>query len=234
MNTAPKERLEQVTKIIRDAESRYGRTPGSVRLIGVAKVHSAASIRRLVELGLVDIGESYAQEALSKQKELKDLDITWHYIGHIQSNKTRDIAVNFDWVHSVDRIKVARRLSEQRPEGSPDLDICLQVNLQHEPSKSGLSESEVYTAADEIQALPGVRLRGLMAIPRESEDFDEQREAFARVRSLQEALVRRGHSLDTLSLGMSGDVEAAIAEGATMVRIGTALFGPRPLRTKTE
>ena len=234
MNVTPKERLDQVRESIREAESRYYRSPGSVRLIGVAKVHSAASIRHLVELGLADIGESFVQEALSKQKELKDLDITWHYIGHIQSNKTKDIAVHFDWVHSVDRIKIARRLSEQRPEESPDLDICLQVNLQHEPSKSGLSEFEVYAAADEIQDLPRIRLRGLMAIPRESEDFEEQREAFARVRSLQEALVRRGHPLDTLSMGMSGDVEAAIAEGATMVRIGTALFGPRPTRTETD
>lgn len=205
-----------------------------MRLIGVAKVHSADSIRRLVELGLADIGESYVQEALPKQKELKDLDITWHYIGHIQSNKTRDIAVHFDWVHSVDRIKTARRLSEQRPEQSPDLEICLQVNLQHEASKSGLSESEVYEAADEIRDLPKIRLRGLMAIPRESDDFNEQREAFAQVWALQEDLVRRGHDLDTLSMGMSGDMEAAIAEGATMVRIGTALFGPRPKRTDRD
>ena len=234
MNTSPKERLEQLTRKIRDAESQFRRPPDSVRLIGVAKVHSAASIRHLVELGLVDIGESYVQEALAKQKELKDLGITWHYIGHIQSNKTSDIAAHFDWVHSVDRIKTARRLSEQRPEQSADLDICLQVNLQHEASKSGLSEAEVYEAADEIRDLPKIRLRGLMAIPRESDDFNEQREAFAQVRVLQEDLVRRGHDLDTLSMGMSGDMEAAIAEGATMVRIGTALFGPRPKRAAQD
>ena len=213
---------------------RYGRPTGSVRLIGVAKVHTAASVRRVAELGLVDVGESFVQEALAKQAELEDLRIRWHFIGHIQSNKTKDIAEHFDWVHSVDRLKIARRLSDQRPPDLPALNICLQVNLQHEPSKSGVGEAEVYSVADAIQTLPRIRLRGLMAIPRESEDFDTQREAFAEVRRLGESLSRRIHGLDTLSMGMSGDMEAAIAEGSTMVRIGTALFGPRPRRDKVN
>jgi len=232
MTMTPRQRLDQVKARIGETESCYHRPPGSVRLLGVAKVHSADSIRELVGLGLVDIGESYVQEALAKQKVLNELDITWHYIGHIQSNKTREITGHFDWVHSVDRVRIAHRLSEQRPKGMPDLDICLQVNLQGEPSKSGLAESEVRSAAEEIHSLPRIRLRGLMAIPRESEDFGEQRNAFAQVRSLQENLIQNGHDLDTLSMGMSGDMEAAIAEGSTMVRIGTALFGPRPVRNQ--
>ncbi len=226
--------MQQVRDRIIQAEKRYGRPPGSVRLIGVGKVHTAESIRGLVVLGLDDIGESYVQEALSKQQLLRDLAITWHYIGHIQSNKTREIAEHFDWVHSVDRIKIARRLSEQRPAEKPDLDICLQVNLQDEASKSGFRKNDVYTAAEAIQNLPRVRLRGLMAIPRASDDFNEQRAAFAQVRSLRKALTSRGYALDTLSMGMSGDMEAAIAEDSTMVRIGTALFGPRPVRSNTE
>lgn len=234
MNAAAQHRLEQVRHRIRAAEQQYNRPAGSVRLIGVAKVHTATSIRSLVELGLTDIGESYVQEALAKQNTLRDLNITWHYIGHIQSNKTREIAAQFDWVHSIDRIKVARRLSEQRPTGQPDLDICLQVNLQLEASKGGLNEAGTLAAMDEILALPRIRLRGLMAIPKASSNFGEQREAFARVRLLQEALVGRGYDLDTLSMGMSADLEAAIAEGSTMVRIGTALFGLRSQRSSPD
>lgn len=234
MTATPKDRLDQLRARIRAAEALYGRPADSVRLIGVAKVHTAASIRGLAELGLVDVGESFVQEALAKQSELEDLQIKWHFIGHIQSNKTKDIAEHFDWVHSVDRLKIARRLSDQRPPDLPALNICLQVNLQHEPSKSGVGEAEVYSVADAIQTLPRIRLRGLMAIPRESEDFDTQREAFAEVRRLGESLSRRIHGLDTLSMGMSGDMEAAIAEGSTMVRIGTALFGPRPQRARKD
>lgn len=234
MSASPQIRLKQVREGIRQTETRFQRPPGSVRLIGIAKVHSADSIRALVELGLEDIGESFVQEALGKQQVLADLRIKWHFVGNIQSNKTRDIATHFDWVHSVDRVKIARRLSEQRPEGMGDLNICLQVNLQREPTKSGLDESEVISAAEETRGLPRIRLRGLMALPRESDDFEEQRAAFARVRQLKEALVERGIEMDTLSMGMSGDMEAAIAEGSTMVRIGTALFGPRPRRSTTD
>ena len=222
--------MQSVRDAIVRAESCHNRTPGSVRLIGVGKVHSADTVRSVIELGLEDIGESYVQEAVVKQKLLDDLAVTWHYIGHIQSNKTREIAAIFDWVHSVDRVKIAQRLSAHRPADTADLNICLQVNLEQETSKGGLSDKNIDQVADEVAQLPRLRLRGLMAIPRPSENFDEQREKFRRVRVVFERLQSRGHTLDTLSMGMSGDMEAAIAEGTTMVRIGTALFGPRPKR----
>lgn len=228
----PEQKLKKIRNSIAAAEFRYQRDPGSVRLVGVSKVQSAEAIRALVEAGLEDIAESYIQEALPKQQQLKDLNIIWHYIGHIQSNKTRDIAANFDWVHSVDRLKVARRLSDHRPADLPDLNICLQLNLQQETSKSGFSESEVSEIAETISALPSIRLRGVMAIPQLTSDFKEQRKIFTLVRAVYDRLQSKGLQLDTLSMGMSGDMEAAIAEGATMVRIGTALFGPRQEKSK--
>ena len=223
----PKQKLEKVRNHIALAEARYHRNPQSVRLIGVGKVHSADAIRAIAEAGLKDIGESYVQEALVKQNELRDLPITWHFIGHIQSNKTRDIAANFNWVQSVDRVKIAQRLSQHRPAQLGDLNICLQINVQQEQTKDGFSEEEITTAAVAIDQLPNLRLRGLMAIPMYTPDFNEQRKIFARIRSIYMQLKTTGLTLDTLSMGMSADVEAAIAEGATMVRIGTALFGPR-------
>ena len=224
------QRLQSVRDAIACAESRYNRTPGSVRLIGVGKVHSAETVRSMIELGLEDIGESYVQEAVAKHELMADLAVTWHYIGHIQSNKTREIAGSFDWVHSVDRVKIAQRLSAHRPAENANLNICLQVNLEQETSKGGLNDKDIDQAADEVGRLPRLRLRGLMAIPRPSENFDEQREQFRQVRVVFDRLQSQGHTLDTLSMGMSGDMEAAIAEGTTMVRIGTALFGPRPKR----
>ncbi len=229
-NLTSRQRFQLLRDAIGRAESRFDRTPGSVRLIGVGKVHSAETVRSMIESGLEDIGESYVQEAVAKQELLGDLAVTWHYIGHIQSNKTREIAGNFDWVHSVDRVKIAQRISAHRPADIPDLNICLQVNLEQEPSKGGLVGKDIDQAADEIGRLPGLRLRGLMAIPGISDNFDAQREKFRQVRIVLERLQSRGHALDTLSMGMSGDMEAAIAEGATMVRIGTSLFGPRPKR----
>ena len=223
----PEQRLRKVRNEIAQAEARYHRNPHSVRLIGVAKVHSADAIRAAVAAGLRDIGESYVQEALIKQRDLRDLPITWHFIGHIQSNKTRDIAANFDWVQSVDRMKVAQRLSNHRPTHRGDLNVCLQLNLQREVTKSGFIESEIEQAAASISQLPNLRLRGLMAIPQLTPDFDEQRRTFAKIRAVYERLRSANPVLDTLSMGMSADMEAAIAEGATMVRIGTALFGPR-------
>lgn len=223
----PKQKLQKVRSGIALAEARYHRDAQSVRLIGVGKVHSANTIRALVEAGLQDIGESYVQEAITKQHDLRDLSIIWHFIGHIQSNKTRDIAANFDWVHSVDRIKIAQRLSEQRPTHLADLNICLQLNLQQEATKDGFSDFEIDTAATTINALPNLRLRGLMAIPQYTADFSEQRRTFAKIRAVFDRLRSTGLTFDTLSMGMSADMEAAIAEGATMVRIGTALFGPR-------
>ena len=226
-----KHNLEKVRNDIALAEARYHRNPQSVHLIGVSKVHSTDAIRAIVEAGLRDIGESYVQEALVKQNDLSDLPITWHFIGHIQSNKTRDIAANFSWVHSVDRIKIAQRLSNHRPTRLGDLNICLQINVQQELTKDGFSEDEIHTAATTIAKLPNLRLRGLMAIPRYTPDFNEQRKTFARISAIYNQLKTEGLALDTLSMGMSADVEAAIAEGATMVRIGTALFG---LRERTE
>ncbi|MFG1488153.1 YggS family pyridoxal phosphate-dependent enzyme, partial [Oceanospirillum sp. HFRX-1_2] len=172
-------------------------------------------------------GENYLQESLDKQQELADLDIIWHFIGPIQSNKTRAIAENFQWVHSVDRLKVARRLSEQRPAELPPLNICLQVNISAEASKSGITVDELPELAREVAALPNLTLRGLMAIPAPADTLDAQRKPLAALRQAMEAIKAEHPQLDTLSMGMSGDLEAAIAEGSTMVRIGTAIFGAR-------
>ena len=173
---------------------------------------------------MCDFGENYLQEALEKQTQLADLPLIWHFIGPIQSNKTRPIAEHFDWVHSVDRLKIAQRLSEQRPAHLPALNICLQVNVSGEQSKSGCSPEELTALARAVVALPNLRLRGLMAIPEPTDDVAAQHAAFARLRQLRDELAL---NLDTLSMGMSHDLEAAIAEGATWVRIGTALFGAR-------
>ncbi|MCP1724003.1 pyridoxal phosphate enzyme (YggS family) [Pseudomonas citronellolis] len=190
----------------------------------MSKTKPAADIREAHAAGLDDFGENYLQEALGKQVELADLALTWHFIGPIQSNKTRPIAEHFHWVHSVDRLKVAERLSAQRPAHLPPLNVCLQVNVSGEASKSGCAPEELPALARAVAALPNLKLRGLMAIPEPTEDVAAQRAAFARLRELLTAL---NLGLDTLSMGMSHDLEAAIAEGATWVRIGTALFGAR-------
>lgn len=223
----PGQKLQKVSSDIALAEARFHRHPQSVRLIGVGKTHAADAVRAVVEAGLKDIGESYVQEALIKQHDLRDLTIIWHFIGHIQSNKTRDIAANFDWVHSVDRIKIARRLSKHRPAHLADLNVCLQLNLQREVTKDGFGDAEIDAAATAISQLPNLRLRGLMAIPLFTPDFNEQRKTFAKIHTVYDRLRSTGLAMDTLSMGMSADMEAAIAESATMVRIGTALFGPR-------
>lgn len=184
-----------------------------------------------VRAGQTAFGENYVQEALDKIAALKlvapEENIEWHFIGPIQSNKTRQIAENFDWVHSVDREKIARRLAEQRPAGSSPLNICLQVNISAEDSKSGLMPEELLAVAQSVAAMPGLRLRGLMAIPAPTEVESEQRAAFRRLRELAALLVSHGIACDTLSMGMSADMDAAIAEGATIVRVGTAIFGSR-------
>lgn len=200
------------------------RDPASIGLLAVSKTKPAQALREAYEAGLRDFGENYLQEALGKQLELADLPLCWHFIGPIQSNKTRAIAENFAWVHSVDRLKIAQRLSEQRPENLPALNICIQVNVSGEASKSGCTPADLPALAEAISALPRLKLRGLMAIPEPTEDNAEQNAAFAAVRALQEQL---NLPLDTLSMGMSHDLEAAIAQGATWVRIGTALFGAR-------
>jgi len=216
--------IAKVAARIREAAQAAARNPDEVHLLAVSKTQPADAIRQASEAGLHDFGENYLQEALEKQAALSDVPLTWHFIGPIQSNKTKSIAEHFDWVHSVDRLKIAQRLSEQRPETLPPLNICLQVNVSGEASKSGCAPQEVPQLAHAIAALPRLRLRGLMAIPEPTDDPTEQRAAFARLRHLQAELQM---NLDTLSMGMSQDLEAAIAEGATWVRIGTAVFGAR-------
>ncbi|MFI8335967.1 YggS family pyridoxal phosphate-dependent enzyme [Pseudomonas taetrolens] len=209
---------------IRAAALAVQRDVTSVHLLAVSKTKPAAALREAYAAGIRDFGENYLQEARAKQVELADLPLSWHFIGPIQSNKTRDIAEHFDWVHSVDRLKIAQRLSEQRPAELAPLDICIQVNVSGEASKSGCTPADLPALATAISALPRLKLRGLMAIPEPTEDRVEQDRAFATVRHLQESL---NLGLDTLSMGMSHDLESAIAQGATWVRIGTALFGAR-------
>jgi len=209
---------------IRDAALAAERDPASVGLLAVSKTKPASDLREAYTAGLRDFGENYLQEALGKQLELSDLPLCWHFIGPIQSNKTRAIAENFDWVHSVDRLKIAQRLSEQRPEALEPLNICIQVNVSGEASKSGCTPQDLPALAAAIMSLPRLRLRGLMAIPEPTDDPAAQNASFAAVRTLQEQLHL---PLDTLSMGMSHDLEAAVAQGATWVRIGTALFGAR-------
>ena len=209
---------------IRAAALAVQRDVTSVHLLAVSKTKPAAALREAYAAGIRDFGENYLQEARAKQVALADLPLSWHFIGPIQSNKTRDIAEHFDWVHSVDRLKIAQRLSEQRPAELAPLNICIQVNVSGEASKSGCTPADLPALATAISALPRLKLRGLMAIPEPTEDRVEQDRAFATVRHLQESL---NLGLDTLSMGMSHDLESAIAQGATWVRIGTALFGAR-------
>lgn len=216
--------LSAISARIASAAQAAGRDPASVQLLAVSKTKPASAIREIHAAGVCDFGENYLQEALTKQQALGDLPLIWHFIGPIQSNKTKAIAEHFDWVHSVDRLKIAQRLSEQRPAGLPPLNICLQVNVSGEDSKSGCTPADLPALAKAIAALPNLRLRGLMAIPEPTDDRAAQEAAFATLRQLQEGL---GLGLDTLSMGMSHDLEAAIAQGATWVRIGTALFGAR-------
>ncbi len=221
------DKYDSVCQQIRRACENANRSLDEVQLLAVSKTRSAEEVRQLHACGQAAFGENYLQEALDKIDALQDLPLEWHFIGPIQSNKTRPIAEHFDWVHSVDRLKVARRLSEQRPEGLPALNLCLQVNISGEASKSGCSPEELPELARAVAALPGIQLRGLMAIPEPETDPERQRATFARVRALMAALQPELPTLDTLSMGMSGDLDAAIAEGASIVRIGTALFGPR-------
>lgn len=219
--------LAAVQQRIEQACQSAGRPDNCVQLLAVSKTRPPEMLRALAAQGQRRFGENYLQEALEKIQALADLALEWHFIGPIQSNKTRAIAAHFAWVHSVDRLKLAQRLSAQRPTGLPPLNICLQVNISAEDSKSGVSLAELPALAQAVAHLPGLRLRGLMAIPAPCQDPQQQRLPF---RALAEAMARlneQGLGLDTLSMGMSDDLEAAIAEGATLVRVGTALFGPR-------
>lgn len=223
----PATRLHAVQTRIARAAAEAGRAAADIRLLAVSKTFGAAAVRDLAACGQHAFGESYVQEALQKQAQLNDLPLEWHFIGPIQSNKTRAIAENFSWVHSVDRLKIAERLSAQRPPGLPPLQVCIEVNVSGEASKGGVAVDALPALADAVAALPGLALRGLMAIPAPTPDMAGQRAAFRQVRKAFAALARCGHVLDTLSMGMSGDLDAAIMEGATIVRVGTALFGER-------
>lgn len=218
--------LTQVQQRINEAATLCHRNAAEITLLAVSKKQSVQKIRDAAELGLCHFGENYLQEALDKQQQLSDLNLCWHFIGPIQSNKTRSIAEHFDWVHSVDRIKIAQRLSQQRPEKLGALNICLQVNIDREASKSGVLEEQLTDFAREVSTLPMLRLRGLMVIPKHDET--DPKRAFRHTRELAEQIRDELKlELDTLSMGMSSDLDAAIAEGATIVRIGTALFGQR-------
>jgi pyridoxal phosphate enzyme (YggS family) len=210
------------------AAARAGRNAQSVTLLAVTKAQPPEVVRAAAACGLGHFGESYLQEALEKLDALQDLALTWHFVGQIQANKTRAIAERFAWVHAVDRLKIAARLSEQRPHHAPPLNVCLQVRLAEEAAKGGVAAGELAALARSVALLPRLRLRGLMCIPPQESQPERQHAWFRELRRLLEALNRGGAALDTLSMGMSGDFEAAIEEGATLVRVGTALFGPRP------
>ena len=224
-------RYQGLLRRLRTAEKRFDRPNNSVCLVAVSKTYPARDIRTVAQQGQQDFGENQVRDALAKFPELGDLNRTWHFIGPIQSNKCRDIAQNFDWIHSVERLKIARRLSELRPVEMEPLNILLQVNLQNEATKAGISPDAVSELAATVLELPNIRLRGLMAIPVPENDFDRQRSIFSHLRELQERTSQQlGISLDCLSMGMTDDLEAAVAEGTTHVRIGTAIFGPRQKR----
>ncbi len=226
--TTPTQRLQTVRARIAAAERAADRPQGAVRLLAVSKTQPAAELAELYARGQTCFGESYLQEALAKITALRGHAIEWHFIGPIQSNKTKSIAQNFDWVHSIDRLKIAERLSAQRPPELAPLNVCLQVNISGEASKAGVRPEEVPALCHAIAALPRLRLRGLMALPARETDPARQAVPFRAMRALFDRLNAEGLALDTLSMGMSGDLETAIAEGSTLVRIGTALFGPRP------
>lgn len=225
--TAILSNLQATREAIAQAAKAAKRNVTDVRLLAVSKTFSAAAVRDAHAAGQNCFGENYLQEALDKIGELRDLPLEWHFIGPIQSNKTRAIAENFAWVHGVDRLKIAERLSEQRPAHLPPLNICLQVNVSGEESKSGVAPEEVETLAQHVLRLPRIKLRGLMAIPAPATNEKEQRVPYAQMRTLLNRLNAQGMELDTLSMGMSHDYAAAILEGATIVRIGTAIFGTR-------
>lgn len=223
-----KENLEKIRMRVNSACIRVGRDPAEVLILAVSKRHAVEKIRALHALGHTRFGENYIQEALPKIGQLADLDIEWHYIGPLQSNKTREAATHFQWVQSADRSKILRRLSDQRPEGLPPLDVLLQVNIDREPQKSGAPPEQVEELARLAAGLPRLRMRGLMCIPRIGTDGHDPAGSYARMFELYRALQDRGLAVDTLSMGMSADLEAAVRHGSTMVRIGTDIFGPRP------
>ena len=219
--------LTSVRSAILDAELRYSRETGSVQLLAVSKRKPISAIRTAMAAGQLAFGENYVDEGVEKIRAINEPSLEWHFIGAIQSRKTAQIAEHFQWAHGLDRLKIARRLSEQRPEGKHPLNVCIQVNLDNESGKAGVSLKEVPALAQACEQLPGIRLRGLMAIPAPRDKFEDQRTVFATLQRCLESLQGNFTDLNTLSMGMSGDMEAAIAEGATIVRVGTAIFGVR-------
>ncbi|HQS36706.1 MAG: YggS family pyridoxal phosphate enzyme [Methylotenera sp. 24-45-7] len=222
-------RLQEVIAAIQHAQDASP-FKQQVKLVAVSKAQTADAVREAYQAGQTIFGENYLQEALDKQQLLTDLNIEWHFIGPIQSNKTQPISQNFDWVHSVDRLKIAQRLNDARPADLAPLQICLQVNVSNEDSKSGVAPADLAALASEIKKLPKLTLRGLMAIPAPSKDVTQQTAQFKQVRQCYDALLAQGFALDTLSIGMSDDYLPAIAQGATFVRIGSAIFGARPAK----
>lgn len=220
-------RYEKTRTRIASAAMRYGRPAESIGLVAVSKGHPANAVRALAGLGQRDFGENYLQEAIPKMAALQDLPLSWHFTGQIQANKTRPIAEAFDWVHTVDRERVAIRLNEQRSPHLAPINMCIQVRLADEAGKGGIEPHEVEALAVRVRELPRLRLRGLMALPPHRDSFDEQRVFFDRLAACWRELNAKGFALDTLSMGMSADLEAAVAAGATLLRIGTALFGER-------
>jgi pyridoxal phosphate enzyme (YggS family) len=223
-----KENLNNVRSRVAAACENAGRKPGEIAILAVSKRHSTDRIRRLHELGQVSFGENYVQEALQKMGVLRNLDIEWHFIGPLQSNKSRPVADHFQWAQSVDRLKILERLSRQRPRHSPPLNICIQVNIDREPQKAGVLPERVNELALAALDMPGIRLRGLMAIPQMGAAGHDAADSYRRMNELFGGLRKNGLELDTLSMGMSADLEAAIMHGSTMIRIGTDLLGPRP------
>lgn len=222
--------LHRVQRRIGKAEARFGRTSGSVQLLAVSKTQPAARIAAARAAGQYAFGESYVREALEKQAALRDLPLHWHFVGHVQSNKARDIAANFHWLHSLDALKHAQRLGSLRPKDLPPLKVCVQINLSGEVSKGGIEPVQAPGLIEACATIPGIEIVGLMTLPAPSDDFDRQRRSFARLRELRDRVAQPSLPLATLSMGMSADLEAAVAEGATIVRVGTAIFGPRPSR----
>ena len=221
------ENFRKIQDLLAKAAMEAGRSPESVRLLAASKTQRPETVRAAAACGQLDFGENYVREGQDKIAACSDLPLIWHFIGHLQSNKTKLVAEHFSWVHTVDRLKIANRLSKQRPHYAPDLNVCLQINIDNEDGKAGIELAETLDLVQAVTELPRLKLRGLMCIPAARSNTAQQHKPFARMRECLEMLQREGFDLDTLSMGMTGDYPAAIAEGATIVRIGTALFGPR-------
>jgi len=221
------ENYRKIQDLLATAAVDAGRSPDAVRLVAVSKKKPASAVLEACAAGARDFGENFVQEALEKIEAVQRDDLVWHFIGHLQSNKTRPVAEHFHWVHTIDRLKIARRLNDQRPHYAGDLNVCIEVNVDGEANKSGIGVVEAPALAAAVAELPRLRLRGLMCLPAVRKEFAAQREPFARLRELLESINESGLELDTLSMGMTGDYAAAIHEGATIVRVGTAIFGAR-------